>query len=79
MAEYKVKLEPLVSDRKELLKGIKNKAEYTTENCYKFVDMEDKMVGYYNGEGDLIDSRPAMANELQGTIFQMGRKTGTDE
>lgn len=78
IAEIKVRLEPLIGHRKTLLKGIKNKAEYTTEACYKFVDMDEKMVGYYNGEGDLIDARPAMGDELQGTIFQIGRQTGTN-
>lgn len=78
MDEIKSRLDPLVSVRKELLKDIKNKAEFTSENCFKFVDMDEKMVGYYNSEGDLIDARPAMADELQGTIFQIGRKTGTD-
>lgn len=79
MADFKVRLESLAEQRKELLKGIKNKAEFTTENCYKFVEMEEKMVGYYNGEGDLIDARPAMGDELQGTIFQIGRKTVTND
>jgi hypothetical protein len=78
MKEYKQKLGPLFSERNVLLKNIKEKAIFTREQCYKFVDQDDKMVGFYNGEGDLIESRPATSEELQGTIFQIGRKTGTN-
>lgn len=64
--------------RKSLLKGLKNKAEFVTEPCYKFVDPETREVGYYNQEGDLIESRPAYPDELQSNIFQINRKTGTN-
>lgn len=76
--EFKGRLDPLTEERKRLLKGLKNKAEYVTENCYKFIDMETREVGYYNEEGDLIESRPAYPDELQGNIFQLNRKTGTN-
>ncbi|MDR1553338.1 MAG: hypothetical protein LBS69_07745 [Prevotellaceae bacterium] len=76
--DFKARLAPLTGERKRLLKGLKNKAEYVTEKCYKFVDMDDRTVGYYNREGDLIESRPAFPEELQATIFQSGVKTGTD-
>lgn len=75
--EIKEKLDPLKGTRKTLLKNIKQKAEFTKELCYKFVDTNDKTVGYYNSKGDLIESRPATADELQLTIFQVN-KTGTN-
>lgn len=53
------------------------KSEYVNELCFKFIDPQTKEVGYYNADGDLIESRPAFADELQGTIFQLNR-TGTD-
>ena len=37
----------------------KAKSKYVKEVCYKFVDQNEKTTGYYNGEGDLIESRPA--------------------
>lgn len=77
--EFKARVDPLIDERKELLKGIKEKAEYTKEICYKFVDTDEKMVGFYNADGDLIESRPASPDELQGTIFQINRKTGTND
>lgn len=78
MKDFKTRLEPLTDERKRLLKGLKDKAEYVTENCYKFVDMETREVGFYNQDGDLIESRPAYPDELQSNIFQLNRKTGTN-
>ena len=75
---FKSKIDPLKIQRKTLLTNIKNKAIYTKENCYKFVDQEERMTGFYNSEGDLVESRPASADELQSTIFQDIRKTGTN-
>lgn len=77
--EFKSRVDPLVNERKNILKGIKEKAEYVQETCYKFVDHDERMVGFYNCDGELIESRPAVADELQGTIFQLNRKTGTNE
>lgn len=76
--KYKLLLEPLKGQRKEVLSNLKQKAVYRKENCFKFIDQEERMVGYYNAEGDLIEARPANQEELQGTIFQINRKTGTN-
>ena len=48
MAEFKEKLDPLTKEKQRILTGLKNKAEHVTEQCYKFVDMETREVGYYN-------------------------------
>lgn len=77
LKDIKFRVTPLTERKSELLKGIKEKAAYTTEKCYKFIDQDSKEVGYYNSEGDLVESRPAMIDELQGTIFQVQR-TGTN-
>lgn len=76
--DFKARLDPLTEEKKELVGGIKQKAKLVTENCYKFIDTDTREVGYYNQDGDLIESRPAFPEELQGNIFQLGRKTGTD-
>lgn len=78
VAGFKKRLEPLTDTRKELLTGLKQKAVLVTENCFKFVDREERMVGYYNAEGDLINARPCNSEELQGSIFQVLRNTGTE-
>lgn len=78
-AQFNAALKPLQDERADILRGIKERAEYVEEECFKFVDNDDKMVGFYNAEGDLIESRPASPEELQGTIFQLERKTGTHD
>ena len=74
---FKARLDPLTSERKQIIEGLKKKAEFVTEECYKFVDQEKREVGFYNANGDLIESRPAYSEELQTTLFQIQRKTGT--
>ena len=76
MQAFNEQLKPHKEELKELITGIKNKAKFVTEKCYKFIDHDERMVGFYNENGDLIDSRPVYANEMQGTIFQM-KRTGT--
>lgn len=76
LASFKDALKPLRDRKKEILLNLKQKAVFTTEECFKIVDQESRMVGYYNSEGELIDSRPAYGDELQATIFQAVR-TGT--
>lgn len=77
-AYYKGQLKPLMEQRTQMVSNIKSKSEYVKEVCFKFVDQEAKETGYYNSDGDLIECRPATADELQPTIFSMARKTGTD-
>lgn len=76
--QFKDRLKPLSDDMKELLRNIKNGAEFKNENCYQFLDEETKMVGLYNSEGNLVSVRPAKPDELQTTTFSIGRKTGTN-
>lgn len=76
MKEYTDRLKPLNDQKSELLGNIKKKAEYVNEQCYKFVDHEDRMVGYYNAEGVLVSSRPARPDEAQMTIRML---TGTND
>ena len=78
-AYYKGQLKPLNEQRSQMVSNIKSKSEYVKEICYKFVDQESKETGFYNADGDLIESRPATADELQPTIFSMVRKTGTND
>lgn len=82
--EFKLRKKPLETEKQELLANIKNKSEYVTEECYKFCDQEEGMVGYYNSLGELVDCRTMKPDERQKTIFQtIGRsdtqaKTGTN-
>ena len=77
--KYKEMLKPLYKDKAVAIENLKKKAQVVTENCCKFFDEETKMVGYYNDEGKLVNSRPAFPNEMQGNLFRINvPKTGTD-
>jgi hypothetical protein len=77
MEGFKLRMKPLIEDRSSILTGLKNKSEHVTEVCFKFIDPQTREVGFYNEDGELIESRPAYADELQGSIFQVVRETGT--
>jgi len=74
---FKTSLKTLKEEKKEVVIDVKRKAEYVTEPCYKFVDIDSRLVGFYNSEGDLIIQRSAMADEAQPSLF-VGLKTGTN-
>ncbi|MGV8135875.1 MAG: hypothetical protein AB2L20_11730 [Mangrovibacterium sp.] len=75
---FKAKLKPIKQARQKLLTNIKHKSEYVKEHVYKFVYQDERAVAFFNSEGDLIESRPCNPDELQKTIFQVSRNTGTD-
>jgi hypothetical protein len=71
---FKDALDPLVKQRSGMVDDIRRKSRYVNEVCYKFVDAEERMTGYYNSDGDLIESRPATADELQPSMFSIIRR-----
>lgn len=76
---FKERIKPLQKEHTRILKGLKNKAEHVTEQCYMFVFEEEKMVGFYNSEGELVEARPMLPEEMQRSIVRMERKTGTND
>lgn len=82
MASFKNEAQPFAQKQGKLLDFIKTKREYVTEDLFKFIDREERTVGYYNGNGELIDelTRPATGEELQGVLFERPQfgKTGTN-
>ena len=77
MDGFKERLKPLQEQKGEAIKALRDKSQTVTEKCYKFLDEETKMVGFYNKEGNLVSSRPAFQKELQKTIQMDIRKNGT--
>lgn len=77
LKDIKQQLEPLTEQKTGLLKDIKTKAEWVTEDCYQFINQEEKLVGYYNSQGIMIASRPTRPEENQYTL-RLHPKTGTD-
>lgn len=78
MDGFKERLKPLQEQKEQAIKALRDKSQTVTEDCYKFLDEETKMVGFYNKEGNLVNSRPAFQKELQRTIQMELRKTGTE-
>jgi hypothetical protein len=74
---FKEREKPLLKRKTELLQQLKDKSEYVREDCYKFIDHDGRMVGFYNSDGELVSSRAIMPQEMQKTIFGQLR-TGTD-
>ena len=77
MDGYKEQLKPLQQEKAEAIGNLKSKSQVVTEECYKFLDEESGMIGFYNREGNLVSSRPAFPNEMQRTMFAVLR-TGTN-
>ena len=74
---FNEQIKQLEEDNDYVTGMLKEKSEYVTEECYKFVDDEKRMTGYYNADGILVYSRPSRPEEMQKTIYQMQR-TGTE-
>ncbi|WP_321479739.1 hypothetical protein [uncultured Bacteroides sp.] len=78
MEDFKQQLKPLNETKQTLLENIKKGSEYVeNEECAKILYHDEKMAGYYNKLGELVYSRPIMPQEMQKTIFNINRKTGT--
>lgn len=79
MEDFKQQLKPLNETKQTLLENIKKGSEYVeNEECAKILYHDEKMAGYYNKLGELVYSRPIMPQEMQKTIFNINRKTGTE-
>jgi len=76
MSAFKDQLKPLTEHKTNLLGHIKKKAEFVTEDCFKFSDHTESMVGFYNSEGILVEARPMRPDEFQATIKWL--QTGTN-
>jgi|WetSurSiteA1Bulk_404760.scaffolds.fasta_scaffold259355_1 hypothetical protein len=70
--EYASKMKPMKDETKDLLKNIKNKADFVTEKCFLMV--EGDQVGYYNAAGELVYCRPLLPGEKQKTVFSVLRE-----
>lgn len=80
MSEYKERLKSLNEDKQKLLENIKKESEFVTNvKCVKILYHEEKMAGFFNQLGELVYSRPITPQEMQKTIFNINRKTGTDD
>ena len=81
--EFNAQLKPLLKNRTEAIVMLKNKSEFRTEECFKFIDHDAGEVGFYNSEGVLVYQRGILPGERQKTIFEnmefRQKKTGTSD
>ncbi len=66
--EIKMEMKPIQTEKAGLLDQIKSGTIRETGICYKMVDQENKMVGYYNKRGQLVEQRPMTMDDRQMTI-----------
>lgn len=66
--EIKMKMKPIQTEKAGLLDVIKSGTVRETGICYKMVDQVNKMVGYYNKRGQLVEQRPMTMDDRQMTI-----------
>lgn len=74
MKDFKARLEPLTTELKKTLDGLKKKAEFVTERCFKFIDQEAREVGYYNENGDLIEKPAGVQRRITNNTFPNRKK-----
>lgn len=75
--EINEKMKPKDQRRKALLHNIRTRSEYVNEDCFKFVDHDENMVGYYNSAGLLVSKRRIKPEERQTKIRML--KSGTND
>lgn len=64
IAEFKVKMEPLKIEVKELLSELKTGHAEKEGRIFKMVNRDEGMVGYYTEAGNLVESRPGTKEEI---------------
>lgn len=80
--QFKERKAPVQKEMDKVLGNIKQGGEYVKGKLYKIVDREERVTGFYDEDGKLINQRKSLPNELQGTLFEtirMNAKTGTNE
>ena len=81
--EFNDRIKNLKSTIAEQVKQLKNRTTYTCELCFEFLFRDEKKVGIYNKDGELIEERQATLKELREfeDMFKQtpSRKTGTND
>lgn len=71
---FKSTAKPIKSEMGQLMKSIRSSSEELTEDVFLLADMEEQMMGYYNKLGELVYSRPLLAQERQFSIIDNSLK-----
>lgn len=74
LEEIKMELAPVKAEMTDLLDQIKSGTIRETGTCYKVIDQETRMTGYYNKRGQLVEQRPMNIEDHQLTIKMTATK-----
>lgn len=80
--QFKERKATVQKEMDRVLGNIKQGGEYVKGKLYKIIDRDERVTGFYDEDGKLINQRKSLPNELQGTLFttiRMNAKTGTNE
>lgn len=72
--KFKGLMKPLQESNKVLIANIRQKGEIINDDCFVIVSEKTGEVGYYNGAGELVYTRPILPSERQTTIMSVMRK-----
>lgn len=68
--EHKEAIKPLDRQYNEAREAIKTKSVQVEGDIYLIPDMDNKIMGLYDGEGNLIGARPFLPEERQDLVVQ---------
>ena len=77
--EYKGRIKPLEERLGAIRDEIKAGGEWVKTDCYRFTDPETGYTAIYSPEGYKLEERKMTPEERQRTVFQITRKTGTED
>lgn len=76
--EIKLKRDPLVEEKKRILAEIKADGEFIKGKVHKMIDRDNREVGFYDEEGNLVEQRK-MTKEDRQVSMKFASRTGTDD
>ena len=62
--EFNSRIKELKGSIAEHVKKLKSRTTYTCGQCFEFLDREERKVGIYDRDGNLVDERAATMKEL---------------
>lgn len=68
LEEIKTEMKPISSEKQSVLDEIKSGTIREKGICYKILDETNRMVGYYNKRGQMIEIRPMTMDDRQLTL-----------
>jgi len=68
MTELKAELKPIQTEKNQVIQELKAGSVQETGVCFKIIDDNTRMVGFYNSRGQLVHARPMTQEDGQRTL-----------